>query len=124
MKRIFLLVLAAAMIVALTLAGGCGGTNDTATTAAVETTVSPDTTATPPAGGSADGAAIFATNCAVCHGAQGQGGNGPDIRPFTDADKDRIVRQVTNGGKSMPPFGSQLSAAEIDAVAAYVISLQ
>lgn len=121
MKRTFLLVLAAAMMVALTLAVGCGGGNDTATT---ETTVPADTTATAPAGGNADGAAIFAANCAVCHGAQGQGATGPDIRPLGDADKDRIVKQVTNGGKSMPPFGSQLSAAEIDAVAAYVMSLQ
>ena len=119
MKRTFLLVLASAMIVALTLTGGCGGSSDTTTTAAVETTVTPDTT-----GGSADGAAIFATNCAVCHGAEGQGGNGPDIRPLADADKERVVQQVTNGGKAMPPFGGQLSAAEIDAVAAYVIGLQ
>ncbi len=118
MKRTFLLVLAAAMIVALTLAGGCGG-DETTTTAAVETTVSLDTT-----GGSAEGAALFASNCAVCHGAEGQGGNGPDIRPLADADKDRIVKQVTNGGNAMPPFGGQLDAAEIDAVAAYVISLQ
>jgi len=119
MKRTFLLVLAGTMIVALTLSGGCGGGGDTTTTAAVETTVSPDAT-----GGSADGAALFAANCAVCHGAEGQGGNGPDIRPLADADKDRIVKQVTNGGKSMPPFGGQLSAAEIDTVAAYVINLQ
>lgn len=85
------------MILALTLAGGCGG--------------------------SADGAAIFAANCALCHGAEGQGGSGPDIRPVGDDGKDRVLEQVTNGSDAMPPFGSQLSAAEIDAVAAYVISL-
>ena len=30
--------------------------------------------------------------------------------------------QVTNGGTSMPPYGSQLSTEEIDAVADYVLS--
>lgn len=124
MKRTFLLVLAAAMILTLTLTAGCGGSGGTTTTAAPDTTVFPDTTVTPPSGGTADGAALFATNCVVCHGAQGQGVVGPDIRPIGDEDKDRVVQQVTNGGDAMPPFGGQLSAAEIDAVAAYAISLQ
>jgi len=117
--RTFLLVLVAAMIVALTLAAGCGGGSATTTTPAVETTVTPDD-----GGGGADGAAIFAANCAVCHGAEGQGVSGPDIRPLGDGDTARVVTQITDGGTAMPPFGGQLSAADIDAVAAYAISLQ
>lgn len=124
MKRRSLLIPLAAALVITALVAGCGGGGDTTTTAAPETTLSPDTTGVSTTGGAADGAAIFATNCSVCHGAQGQGGTGPDLRPLGDADRDRVVQQVINGGSAMPSFGGSLSAAEIDAVAAYVLTLQ
>ena len=37
--------------------------------------------------------------------------------------KERVARQVTNGGAIMPPFKDKLSAAQIQAVAAYVSSV-
>jgi mono/diheme cytochrome c family protein len=35
----------------------------------------------------------------------------------------RVVKQVTDGGGGMPAFGGRLSAAQIDAIAAYVARL-
>jgi len=76
------------------------------------------------------GAALFAENCAVCHGDDGQGRVGatlakdwPSIRP------DLHLRAViTNGvpGSAMPPWsqgnGGPLDEAKIDALVAYISS--
>jgi cytochrome c551 len=69
------------------------------------------------------GSEVFATNCAVCHGATGHGGSGgPDLRTMPLAQTDAgVIKQVTNGGGGMPPFKGQLSEEEIEDVAAYVV---
>ena len=79
-------------------------------------------------GGGADvaqGKELFASSgCGSCHtlaDAGTTGTTGPnldDLKPGMDA----AVEQITNGGGGMPPFGSQLSEAEIDAIAAYIVS--
>ncbi len=73
-------------------------------------------------GGSASGSRVFASNCAACHGASGQGGIGPTL-----AGRSLTVSSVTNvvgsGRGLMPSFSSTLSAEEVAAVAAYVSSL-
>ncbi len=68
------------------------------------------------------GEAIFAENCAVCHGTDGHGGSGgPDLRTMPLAKTEEgAIQQVTNGGGGMPPFGGQLSPEEIEDVASYV----
>lgn len=80
----------------------------------------------------AQGAQLFAENCAVCHGASGEGRvgatlakNWPSIRP------DLTVRNIIiNGidGSPMPAWsmanGGPLSDAEIDALVAYILSWQ
>jgi mono/diheme cytochrome c family protein len=73
----------------------------------------------------AQGKELFASSgCGSCHtladaGTTGTAGpNLDDLKPSMDA----AVEQITNGGGGMPPFGGQLSEAEIDAVAAYVVS--
>jgi alcohol dehydrogenase (cytochrome c) len=68
------------------------------------------------------GKAVFAANCAVCHGALGTGGNGgPDLTAIPDAKiRSKVVAQVTNGGGGMPAFKGQLTTKQIDAVATYV----
>jgi alcohol dehydrogenase (cytochrome c) len=77
----------------------------------------------PADGGKPDGAAIFATNCATCHAADGSGGQGPAIgdgaanEALSEAD---MVEVVTNGKAAMPAWEAKLSAAEIAAVVDYV----
>lgn len=71
----------------------------------------------------AAGAQTFAANCSVCHGANGQGGNGgPDLTSIPSAKQTAVVvKQVTNGGAGMPAFKGTLNAAQINDVAAYVV---
>jgi mono/diheme cytochrome c family protein len=77
-----------------------------------------------PGGGAASpGAQVFQANCATCHGANGEGGTGPQLsggavlRDFPNvADQ---IRVVTNGRDGMPSFGGSLSAAQIQAVVTY-----
>ena len=63
------------------------------------------------AGGQSQGAALFASNCAVCHGADGRGGeHAPDIATASDVQRmaDRsLIGIVRNGvsGTGMPGFG-------------------
>ncbi len=70
----------------------------------------------------ASGKAVFAANCAVCHGALGEGGNGgPDLTAIPAAKvRSKVVAQVLNGGGGMPAFKGQLSTKEVNDVAAYV----
>lgn len=75
------------------------------------------------AGGNPDaGRTVFADNCAVCHGADGRGGNGgPDLTAIPDAKNfDPTKRQVEEGGGGMPGFRDSLSPQEIDDVSAFV----
>ncbi|MBS1886897.1 MAG: c-type cytochrome [Actinobacteria bacterium] len=75
-------------------------------------------------GGNAEaGAAVFAQNCATCHGPTGHGGGiGPDLRTMPLAQTEEgTIKQVTNGGAVMPPFSGVLSEEEIKNVAAYVV---
>lgn len=69
------------------------------------------------------GEALFADNCAVCHGSQGSGGNtGPSLQePELAQESSDVVEQIVEGGGGMPPFGEQLSDQEIADVAAFVV---
>jgi mono/diheme cytochrome c family protein len=120
-----LLVVALATVAALAVACGDGSASDTST----DTTTPAASTASATAGQpepntsnepAADGPALYAAKCAGCHGADGGGGQGPSLQGVTDMDK--VVGQVTDGGASMPAFGSQLSEREIQAIATYVTS--
>jgi polyvinyl alcohol dehydrogenase (cytochrome) len=68
-----------------------------------------------------DGAALYAANCAACHGADGSGGAGPDLRGIGGMHTiDELIEVITNGRGGMPAWRDQLSAEEIQAVAQYV----
>jgi polyvinyl alcohol dehydrogenase (cytochrome) len=68
-----------------------------------------------------DGAAIYAANCAACHGADGSGGAGPDLRGIGEAHTlDELIQVITDGRGDMPAWNDELSADEIRAVAQYV----
>ncbi len=84
----------------------------------------------PDSGGSANaspGAALFASNCARCHGSDGGGGLGPQLsdgnvtKAFPDV-SDQVVF-VTKGKRNMPAFGGVLSPEEIQQVVAYTRTL-
>lgn len=69
------------------------------------------------------GRSVFSDNCAKCHGASGEGVNGPALQngaakqKFPDVDDE--ITWVKNGGSLMPGFGGSLSPKEIAAVVAY-----
>ena len=66
------------------------------------------------------GADTFATVCAGCHGAQGEGkgGDGPTLAAA--AFSDIVAEKVTVGGGGMPAFEGSLAADQIQNVSEYV----
>jgi len=84
-----------------------------------------------PAGAAAArGAAIFATNCAVCHGPEGKGGRQFGAPNLTDAiwlygdrHADVVASVTTAHAGVMPAWGQRLSPVTIKMLAAYVHSL-
>lgn len=75
------------------------------------------------------GAKAFAAKCASCHGAQGQGGIGPNL---TDrhwlhggrlADVARVIRDGV-ADKGMPPWGSLMNPEELQSVTAFIGSIR
>lgn len=75
--------------------------------------------------GAADGAGLYAANCASCHGKAGEGmGAVFPALAGNDAlaDADFVIRTVLNGvpGTAMPAFGGRFSDEEVAAVVSYV----
>jgi quinohemoprotein ethanol dehydrogenase len=72
------------------------------------------------------GSGLYAKNCAVCHGVGGiAGGVLPDLR-HASAESHANFQQIVLGGRSavgMPDFTGHLTAQEVDAIQAYVLSL-
>lgn len=83
----------------------------------------------------ADGKSVFATNCASCHGANGQGtpGLAPGLKgnAFVTGKIDDVIATVKDGRSgdqkkyknfpvAMPAWGKQLSEADIKAVVDYL----
>ena len=68
------------------------------------------------------GAAIFASNCATCHGADGEGSLGPQLAGKVAAKFPDVADQiavVTNGRNGMPSFEGGLSKEQIQQVVEY-----
>jgi mono/diheme cytochrome c family protein len=83
----------------------------------------------PEGGDPASGAAVFAQNCAGCHGNDAQGGAvGPTlVSAEMKAKEDDYYRQViTNGiaGTAMPVWGGRISSQDIEDVIAFLRSKQ
>jgi putative copper resistance protein D len=77
----------------------------------------------------AQGTSLYAQNCAVCHGAGGEGNGKPGTQltaatsqRYTDGD---LYWLLTNGvaGKGMPPYNTRLSPTERWQVVRYLRSL-
>ncbi len=77
-------------------------------------------------GNASPGAALYASNCARCHGGDGGGGLGPQLsdgKVADDLSEAEEISVVTNGRSGMPSFGDALTAAEIQQVVAYTRTL-
>jgi mono/diheme cytochrome c family protein len=113
--------LALVLLAALALVGaGCGGGDEESG----ETTVTETTATETTGGGTASGEMVFAqAGCGGCHtlAAAGSSGQvGPNLDDL-DLTVDAVEDQVRNGGGGMPAFEGDLSDAEIQAVAQYVV---
>jgi mono/diheme cytochrome c family protein len=90
---------------------------------------SPASSGAPPvssgAGDAVHGGQIYATNCAVCHGANAQGGIGPSLRgEKTRKNSAAAIAWIKNPLPPMPKlYPSVLSEKDVEDVAAYVESL-
>lgn len=78
---------------------------------------------------SARGAALFAANCAVCHGADGKGMRSLGAPNLTDGiwlyggDRETLTQTVTNSRQGvMPAWGARLDPVTIKMLAAFVHS--
>jgi cytochrome c oxidase cbb3-type subunit 3 len=88
------------------------------------------TTGAAGAGDAAHGAQLFATNCAVCHGAKGEGRAGATLnKVFVSMNATVELKEIiTNGrtGTMMPTWGKEkggpLSEQDIDDIVAYIES--
>ncbi len=66
--------------------------------------------------GAGTGQALYSRHCAVCHGATGEGGSGPDLtnpswqRSLTNDQLDRTIRDG-RAGTAMPAFQDRIDAA-------------
>ena len=78
------------------------------------------------------GAALFPSNCLMCHGADGKGTptgkamkvvdfHDPEAIKMSDAD---LAAIIGNGKNNMPAFGTRLTAPEIESLVAYIRALQ
>lgn len=74
--------------------------------------------------GDVDASALFASNCAGCHGANRQGGVGPALTAdVLQAKTETQVRDtISNGrpGTVMPAWKDKLSGSQVDALARYL----
>jgi cytochrome c oxidase cbb3-type subunit 3 len=75
------------------------------------------------------GKKIFTQNCVVCHGANGEGGVGPNLTDeywIHGGGIKNVFRTVKVGvpEKGMTPWGNTLSPTDMQKVSSYVLSLQ
>jgi len=99
---------------------------------APEPAAAPATAAAPAvAAGKPDAKALFAGKCAMCHGADGKGGFGPNLTAPADKYEYGKTRQAIymsieqgRGNGKMPGFAGQLKREEIYALADYLLSLK
>ena len=113
------------------LCGAASAQTQTQAQTAAEPALAPPPPATAaPAGAAlaaqlaAEGRRRYTGLCARCHGLNlVTVGIGFDLRTFPQADKERFVRGVTQGVRAMPAFGNVVQAAELEAIWAYIGSV-
>lgn len=71
------------------------------------------------------GSAIYAQNCAPCHGPRMLDPQGAfDLRTFPRNEKDRFITSVAKGKNQMPPWAGLLSTQDIESLWAYVLTAE
>lgn len=69
------------------------------------------------------GAAIYAANCASCHGNRMKNPEWAiDLATIPKDDRMRFMQSVTLGKNSMPPWGDVLKPAQVEALWAYFLA--
>jgi mono/diheme cytochrome c family protein len=69
------------------------------------------------------GAALYAKNCAACHGVRMRGPEWAiDLTQFPRDERSRFIDSVTNGKNTMPPWGDVLKPDDIASLWAYVVA--
>ena len=80
-----------------------------------------------------EGAALFQSNCLMCHGADGKGStpmgqalkvvnlDDPAVVKMSDAE---LINSISKGKKSMPAFGPRLTPPQIESLVSYIRTLQ
>lgn len=68
-----------------------------------------------------NGLTLFDDECADCHGDNGEGDFGPELKGADDLDLDAVVTRVVDGALFMPSFKGELTDQELADVAAYVV---
>jgi len=89
--------------------------------------------ASPPVAFGDDGAALFKTKCAACHGPDGTGqttmGKANKLRDLGSADvqkltDDELATIVASGKNKMPPYGKSLKPDQVKDLVAFVRTLK
>jgi mono/diheme cytochrome c family protein len=139
-KKLKVNVVAGMLVITFALLPGCGGsTNSIRSPSTSSTSISsnPSNTnntssenkdgkqnvpATPAsAGDQINGKKLFTANCMACHGDGDGGHNGPSLTESKiTKDRSLVVKQITDGGKTMPPFKGTLTDQQIQDLAAYI----
>jgi cytochrome c oxidase cbb3-type subunit 3 len=96
---------------------------------APEPATTPAAAAAPVSADRPDAKALFAAKCAMCHGADGKGGFGPDLTAAHyeyGKNREAIFMSVSQGraNNKMPAYEGQLQREEIYALADYLLSLK
>ena len=73
----------------------------------------------------AHGQALYQSQCIACHGEQGDKGlAGAKNLKVTALTKEETIAVITNGKNTMPGYGKTYAPKEIEAIAAYALSLK
>ncbi|NNC91909.1 MAG: cytochrome c, partial [Acidimicrobiia bacterium] len=80
------------------------------------------TTTTTAAGSPISGSTLYMQNCSGCHGLHGEGGPGGAVAG-SGLGRSAIVSLTEVGASGMPAYGSQLSSAEIAAIADHILAM-
>ena len=74
-----------------------------------------------------DAAGLYANHCAMCHGAEGEGGIGPDLTDpnyIYGRSQEKVAASIRDGRPNgMPGFEQKLEKAEVMALTDYVLAL-